>query len=217
MEVATLLAAAPFATRAALNASGAVRLRNAQIIVREFTAAGYPLSLALAAVVNAEAESRLDNTAGGDGGGSIGLFQLSSTGGGRGMTVAQRQDPELNTRRIIQEFEAARRNTKGKDKSRGISVSDKSMDQAVEDNDSLARLAGLFCFHVERPEALVLRQREREALARTLFPTVANLPVGTIDGALVALRSGLTWGTYIIGAASVIGLAYLLRRRLTGA
>lgn len=54
-----------------------------------------------AAVANAYAESRLRSAAVGDGGRSVGLFQLHDAGAGSGMTVAERQDPRANTLRII--------------------------------------------------------------------------------------------------------------------
>lgn len=56
-----------------------------------------------AAVANAYAESRLDPAAIGDAGRSVGLFQLHDAGAGAGMSVEQRQDPDANTARIIQE------------------------------------------------------------------------------------------------------------------
>jgi len=57
-----------------------------------------------AAVVNAWYESKLDPKASGDAGKSVGLFQLRSPGLGSGMTVAQRENPILNTLRVAKEF-----------------------------------------------------------------------------------------------------------------
>ncbi len=76
------------------------------VIMEEFGATEL-FWLVPAAVVNAYAESRLDPKAAGDGGSSIGLFQLHKNGGGKGMTVAERENPVLNTRRIIREAIAA--------------------------------------------------------------------------------------------------------------
>jgi hypothetical protein len=59
-----------------------------------------------AAIANAYAESRLDPLAVGDGGASVGLFQLHVNGGGKGMSVEQRMDPVLNAKRIIEEARA---------------------------------------------------------------------------------------------------------------
>jgi hypothetical protein len=55
-----------------------------------------------AAVVNAYAESLLDPEAVGDGGLSVGLFQLHARGAGRGMSVEDRKDPQKNARRIFE-------------------------------------------------------------------------------------------------------------------
>lgn len=55
-----------------------------------------------AAVVNAYAESRLNPYAVGDGGHSIGLFQLHDKGLGKGMTPDDRRDPDKSCQRIIQ-------------------------------------------------------------------------------------------------------------------
>lgn len=56
-----------------------------------------------AAVANAYAESRLDPSAIGDNGHSVGLFQLNDLAGaaGYGMSVEARQDPAINVARII--------------------------------------------------------------------------------------------------------------------
>jgi soluble lytic murein transglycosylase-like protein len=54
---------------------------------------GVPADLALA---TAYVESGLNPASMGDGGNSVGLYQLNSAGEGAGMTVAQRQDPTAN-------------------------------------------------------------------------------------------------------------------------
>lgn len=74
---------------------------NEQIILSMFLAAGYPLAIAQAAVANAAVESALDHLTIGDNGKSVGLFQLNAERLGRGLTVAQRQDPQINTQRIL--------------------------------------------------------------------------------------------------------------------
>lgn len=78
--------------------------RIVTIIASEAAAAGLSW-LTVAAVVNAYAESRLNPMAIGDNGASVGLFQLHEKGAGKGMTVAQRQDPAQNAARI---FDTAR-------------------------------------------------------------------------------------------------------------
>lgn len=50
------------------------------------------------AEATAQQESGFNPNAIGDGGHSVGLFQLNDRGEGAGMTVAQRQDPETNAR-----------------------------------------------------------------------------------------------------------------------
>lgn len=84
----------------------ALQKRMVTLIGDEFERAGHGW-LQHAAVANAYAESRLDPAAvsGFAGEDSVGLFQLNSAGAGVGMSTAQRQDPTLNTRRIIDEFE----------------------------------------------------------------------------------------------------------------
>lgn len=76
---------------------------NAMIILREFHAAGLGW-MGPAAIANALAESNLNASAVGDGGRSVGLFQLNSSTGaaGEGMSEELRMDPVVNTRRIIE-------------------------------------------------------------------------------------------------------------------
>jgi hypothetical protein len=67
-----------------------------------------------AALVNAGYESFFDPNAVGDGGKSVGLFQLHEAGAGRGMNVEARKNPIKNTERISKEFFQAA-NTAGTD------------------------------------------------------------------------------------------------------
>ena len=76
----------------------------AALIGREFALAGFGW-LTVAAVANAYAESRLDPDAIGDNGHAVGLFQLNSAttkAAGYGMTVEDRKNPAINTKRIIE-------------------------------------------------------------------------------------------------------------------
>lgn len=66
-----------------------------QIITDEATKLGVPVQLALA---TAQQESGLNAASIGDGGHSVGLFQLNDQGEGHGMTAAQREDPVVNAR-----------------------------------------------------------------------------------------------------------------------
>jgi hypothetical protein len=77
------------------------------LIENEFLAAGLPAEIATAAVVNAFAESSLNPKAIDASGTAVGLFQLADQGAGAGLTVTQRQDPVINTRRIIREVKSS--------------------------------------------------------------------------------------------------------------
>src|SRR5262249_261868 len=65
--------------------------------------AGVPYNVALAVAM---AESGLNPKARGDGGHSIGLFQLNDQGEGAGMSVAQREDPYTNAVTALRQFAA---------------------------------------------------------------------------------------------------------------
>ena len=139
------------------------RLGNAKIIVSEFLQAGYSPRMALAGITNAIAESQLANTATGDGGASVGLFQLHEKGGGRGLTVEQRQNPVINTQRIISELRAAYRNSW-----QGY----RSLADAEAAGADVGELAGLFAVHVERPADRAGEYVRRRDLARQLWGSV---------------------------------------------
>ena len=80
----------------------ASQLANAGIIEEEFKAVGLQNSIIAAAIINAYVESGLNaGNARGDGGSSVGLFQLHSRGAGRGLSVEERKDPRINTRTIL--------------------------------------------------------------------------------------------------------------------
>lgn len=171
----------------------AVRKQNAQIIAREFLAAGYSPSMALAAIVNSVAESRLNHQIQseyvdprtGQREDSVGLFQLNSQGAGAGMGES-RKDPVLNTRRIIKEVRNRWQSTEG-----GV----ESLAAADARGAGFDRLAGLFAYHVERPKERVAAIEVRAALARSVFPTVSGAGPG----------GGLPWG-WIIGGTTLLAL-----------
>jgi hypothetical protein len=150
------------------------------VIEAEFRAAGYPQEAAAAAVVNAVAESGLNPRAAGDGGKSIGLFQLHEKGGGKGMTVAQRQDPRLNTRRIIEETQ------------RGQGLGFYNAIRAGERD--VAKLAGIFSYYVERPKDKEGERARRMERARQLFPArfqpSTSLPVAANGSDALRSRTG---------------------------
>lgn len=126
----------------------------AEIIEREFVRAGYPLIVAAAAIVNAYAESGLDPKAVGDSGRSIGLMQLNERGAGRGLTVAQRQDPTTNVRTLIA------RETKALAKVKKL----------ADEGASLPSVTGAFCSLVERPSDKAAKATYRAGLSYRFFP-----------------------------------------------
>lgn len=144
----------------ALNTSmlSSAKAQIARLIEQEFAAAGFSPYVAAAAVVNAYAESGLNPVVVGDKGASVGLFQLHERGAGAGMSVAQRQDPTLNTRRII---ETAK-------KSRSF--------MAVAGSTSVADLAAAFSTHVERPADTKKAEATRRALSAKLYPYSSTAP-----------------------------------------
>lgn len=199
MDWASLLASAPFARQAGYGGvTAATRLQNAKIIVEEFLSAGLPLGVALAAVVNADAESGLNHMAMGDNGKSVGLFQLHENGGGKGMSAADRQNPRLNTRRIISEYAAAKSRTSGVDLSQGKKVVPmESLDAAYARGATVGDLAGLFAFHVERPWDLVGEKEKRAARARSTFSAIASVPA-------VSLQRGVDTGAALVSSVRAV-------------
>lgn len=129
--------------------------RMVGVIEREFRAAGFGPAVAAAAVANAYAESRLNPRAASpppeD---SVGLFQLNARGAGSGMTTAERMDPVLNTRRIL---DVARRNSS-------------FMAVVRAQPDDVGALTEAFCVYIERPAMAWVKGAERRALAAWLFP-----------------------------------------------
>lgn len=76
------------------------RVMIAETVEAQLILAGLSSRMARAATINAYAESKLNPIAIGDNGRSVGIFQLSSSGLGRNMTVAQRMDVKLSTAKI---------------------------------------------------------------------------------------------------------------------
>lgn len=132
----------------------AAQLENARIIEREFAAAGVPGKIIAAAIVNAWAESRLNANAMGDNGHSVGLFQLYDRGAGAEMTVAERQNPTNNTKRILQEYMRY-----------GAPIM-----AAEQQGATIYTLTGLFAKYIERPANAEARMVERGGMSLRLFP-----------------------------------------------
>jgi hypothetical protein len=176
----------------------AQRVKNANLIVAEFMRRGYPLGIALAAVVNARHESDLSNYAAGDSGRSIGLFQLYDSGAGKGMTIEERQDPYNNTKRIIEETDIY-----GK---RSYSDGRTNLMTAYANGASIAELAVIFGRDIERPKN---KGVGRDKTARSLFPMIADLPAKH-------LVKGAALGVILLTGASVVvagGVIYYFWRR----
>lgn len=133
--------------------------RMVSIIQSEFAKHGFGANAIAAAVTNAYAESGLNPLASGDGGHSIGLFQLNDWGAGSGMTVAYRQDPANNTRGILRvvngKFGATFR-------------------QRAKDGAQVDELAAIFARDIERPADREGAARSRAALARAMFPALVK-------------------------------------------
>lgn len=171
------------------------------VIEREFYAAGYDTRMAAAAVANAWHESGLNPRAAGDVQGgvpqSIGLFQLYSKGAGAGMSVADRQDPAKNTRRIIETLNAG-----------GASA----VRSAWKAGADAAELARLFCIYVERPKDSATKGLQRAATARKMFPSLPS----TTPTLAAAGETGyaLVWAGVGAGAL-LMGALYLRSRRST--
>jgi hypothetical protein len=157
---------------------------NARIIEREFAAAGFGPEVVAAAIINALAESALNPDASGDGGNSIGLFQLHARGGGHGMTVAQRRDPVQNTQRIISQA----RRAKG------------FMAVVHSGTTSIPALAAAFSTYVERPADKPGNEVKRAAMVARYFPQ---------EIAALAVHEAVTtpwWMWALTGGFSLIAL-----------
>ena len=172
----------------------------AQLIAREFKAAGLPSEFGAAAIVNAYYESGLNPgiqsgyvSASGAREDSVGLFQLYINGAGKGMVLSDgtdlRKDPILNTRRIIEE------------------VKNPTYGQAMRDsyasgNRSIAHYSGLFAQDIERcsscgPPSWTSRTQsdsskvKREKLSLEFFPTdrVEGSPSSPLWAGAIAVAS----------------------------
>lgn len=198
--------------RAGVSASR--RLANAMTILREFRKAGMPVSWALAAIVNSDAESGLNDQATSGSGKSHGLFQLHDSGLGAGIPISQRMDPAFATRKIIEEVNRVKRFTKGTELSTNQAVTRDSMVTTYDNNGSIADLAGAFCFFVERPYELRRDTEARKQKARDMFPSVANQPARAFDQGIirgedtviegVVPKGEFNWPVIMVGGAFML-------------
>ena len=131
------------------------QLRNVRAIVAEAKAAGMSDAEVAAMIVNAKAESNWQAQAAGDGGHSLGLFQLSDTTFGH-LSKAQRFDPAQNTRAIL-EVEV-------------LADNGKRFRRSADLGSSVAVLAGIFAEDIERCRDCKGREKlHREQMAVDLF------------------------------------------------
>lgn len=209
MNAKELLQAASFA-------GDVQKRRNAEIILDEFQSARMPAGVAVAAIVNAIAESGLNETRAGDNGHSVGLFQLNDLRGTRPFDF-DRADPRKNTRWIIAELARLWR-SKGKI---GNYSADESLEDAYNRGASVADMAALFSAVVERPRDVYGEMTKRAALARATFPESAVRQAKSVRytgyDVIIPPRTDLEpnralyWWAAILGA-SVLGGAILWRR-----
>ena len=202
MSVSELLAQAAFTPEMRV---------NADIIVRQFANAGLGSGIALAAVVNAYAESQLDplvcfgrtpwgaDRAFGPIGGqenSCGLFQLNAAPGaaGEGMTVEQRQSAEDNTARILAVAQGP---------------SGENLRAASRDNAPLGRLIYLFTVDIERPADSASKGNERSELARDWWGDAVDEPSDNLPQLAPQKNASLP---FFLAMAGLLALLVVARR-----
>lgn len=163
----------------------------ADLILREFRSAGFGAAVGMAAVANAYAESGLNPLAksGFVGEDSVGLFQLNVKGVGAGMSTAERQDPLLNTRKMI---DAAKR-------------SSQFMSVANNPSATLADVVTAFCTYVERPANAAAESAKRVGIAQRIFGAgVTAVAAGNIS------QSGASNTVVVVATLSAAALAATL-------
>lgn len=159
----------------------------ADLIEKEFTAAGYDRPMVAAAIVNSWAESRLDPSLQFFGPkyaktkkkteDSVGLFMLNTMGGhGVGMPKGaeypkgdSRFDPVLNIRRILEVMLRSRKFSIG----------------AYVYNEDPVGLTGEFCKYIELPEDPEKKAQDRMALFSKVFPFGSSGPLESERDSLV--------------------------------
>lgn len=166
----------------------------ADLIQREFAAAGFSPGVGMAAVANAYAESGLNPLAASpppeD---SVGLFQLNIVGVGRGMTREERQDPVLNTRKMV---DYAKRESR-------------FMGVANDPDATLHDLTRAFTVYLERPANAEAKGEARAALAERMFPEAYKVS----GRALARMGGGGVSTTTLALAGSAAALLLLLAWR----
>lgn len=127
----------------------------ANYILNRLQGLGWSLEASAAAVVNAYRESVLDPKKVSGGGHGVGLFQLDDTGAGKGMSVADRQDPAKSVDKISSEMSKA-----------------KKFATLAKTSSSVPDLAAAFCRYVERPHDKDGESEAASNLAEALFTEV---------------------------------------------
>lgn len=138
---------------------GAVkRLGNARVIEEVFRAYKLAPGVIAAALANSWAESGWSNDPpDGDGGHSIGLFQLNDFGGaGIGLSVEYRRDPRNNAKVIIEREVITKRG--------------KKLREAAAAGVRVPELAAIFSRDIERPRDKEGNMAKRRALAASMWP-----------------------------------------------
>lgn len=188
------------------------QLEAAKIIEEEFKKAGLTEpNLIGAAIVNAFHESALNpaiigterNTQGVETGKSVGLFQLYDKGAGirdgQLMTIEERQDPRINTQRIIELIRAKE----------GTS----NLIARAEAGASVQELSKLFCMYIEVPRNPEV-QGERRAYASLEFFPRKSVEVQDSLIAQYRTREGFTahvkiktgQETLVVGSSTAVGI-----------
>ena len=188
-----------------------------RVVMAEFSRAGIPAGIALAALANAFRESQLDTNAISGRGAwafgstrdavayvvpagsedSRGLFQLNAKGAGAGMSSAARHDPTANTQRIIAEYQGERGN---------------KLRQAYANGATVLSLAEIFARDIERPawrtEYGTEAANANISVMRKFLGPLANVRANTL-GAIPAAAGG----ALVLVGLGLIGAFLYLRRR----
>lgn len=116
----------------------------AERVEAQLVLAGLNARMARAATINAYAESRLNPSAIGDNGRSVGIFQLSSQGLGHKMSIEQRMDVKISTAKIAKSV-----------------LKDEVLMNMQRECASLEDMVKAFTIRIERPSKTKMRALER--------------------------------------------------------
>lgn len=179
------------------------QLAIADLIVREFLAAGFGYPVAAAAVANAFRESSLDPSEESETGRYVGLFQVSPD---IEKSKKKRKDARTNTRLIIDQAKKSR----------------KFMQIAATETD-IPTLAGEFAVLVERPKHKEEERLVRTELAAKMYPTMfwQNAPEALEPRVPKVRRVPMfdlsdeeaRWVAWGVGAAALTGALFYFRLR----